>query len=128
MITIKNAQSELKSNHDNKELLKKVHGLGVDIDGTIKQFLELRLYMSRSAKASTVYADLWVHCDGVYSSSNGQAGGYGYCKQSAASNEALSAIFEGFSDASGRGMNCIDEIIKQIGVEVFGLKNVIAIG
>jgi len=134
-ITIKNAQSELKTNHEKMELIKKIHGLGVRNDGTIARFLDLRLYMGRSSSASVVHCDLWVHGEldnkiepsRIYASANGKAGGYGYCKQSAASHEALSAIFEGFEDVNGRGMNCVEDVIARIGYDVFGLNNVIAI-
>lgn len=133
-ITIKNAQSVIKTNHDNIELIKKVHGLGVTENGEITQFLELRLYMGRSSSASVVHCDLWVHglilrdkYNHFHASSNGKASGYGYCKQSAASADALSAIFQGFDSISGRGMNCVDTVIKQIGVDIFGLNNVIVI-
>lgn len=127
-ITIKNPQSELKTNHDKKERIASRYGLGINQDGQIEHFLELRLYVGRSSHASTIYADLWVHCSGIHASANGQAGGHGYCKQSAASHVALSAIFGGFDTVSGRGMSCVDDVIKRIGVEVFGLSNVIVLG
>jgi hypothetical protein len=135
MITIKNAQSQLKTTHHKKERIATRHGLGVTENNEITRFLELRLYMSRAGNASVVYCDLWAHelilrdkNQVFYASANGIAGGYGYCKQSTASCEALSFIFEGFDDVSGRGMLCVDEVIKQIGIDVFGLNNVIVIG
>lgn len=50
----------------------------------------VRCWMGRSSQASTVYASIWVSTkDGKYTSGHGSAGGYGYCKESAAIDEAI---------------------------------------
>ena len=67
---------------------------------TEKTVVDCRLYMGRSASASAVYCALWVTLteakkpmDWSYpgTSGRGQASGYGYHKQSAAVQDALSS-------------------------------------
>lgn len=72
---------------------------GSDGKATLRSIVTCRLYMGRSASASTVYCSLWVRGAGVYSAGHGQAGGYGYHKTSAALSEAIkSAGIELFGD------------------------------
>lgn len=52
--------------------------------------VEARFYMGRSRTASTVYCSLWVHGD-EYCAGHGTAGGYGYHKESAALQSAISS-------------------------------------
>lgn len=81
----------------------------------------LRLYMGRSRGASTVYASIWVH--GQYSggapyhtAGHGSAGGYGYCKRSAAAACAIkSAGIELHKSISGVGHGAIQDAIRAIG-------------
>ena len=63
----------------------------VVMDKTGKEFVDCRVYMGRSRSASTVYASIWVHGNGVYTSGNGSAGGYGYHKESAAIQDAITS-------------------------------------
>ena len=63
----------------------------VVMDKTGKEFVDCRVYMSRSRSASTVYASIWVHGNGVYTSGKGSAGGYGYHKESAAIQDAITS-------------------------------------
>ena len=44
----------------------------------------------RSSAASVVYASIWVHGKAVYCAGYGSAGGYGYHKESAAFQDAIS--------------------------------------
>lgn len=60
------------------------------LDKNGKEFVDCRVYMGRSWSASTVYASIWVHGDGVYTAGSGKAGGYGYHKESAAIGSAIS--------------------------------------
>ncbi|AWB77297.1 hypothetical protein B7H26_04765 [Stenotrophomonas maltophilia] len=81
----------------------------------------LRLYMGRSRGASTVYASIWVH--GQYSggapyhtAGHGQAGGWGYCKRSAAAACAIkSAGIELHKSVSGVGMSAVRDALLAIG-------------
>ena len=52
--------------------------------------VEARFYMGRARSASTVYCSLWVHGD-EYCAGHGKAGGYGYHKESAALQSAISS-------------------------------------
>lgn len=59
---------------------------------TERHIVDCRVYMGRSASSSTAYASIWIYGDNVpsnYTSGKGQAGGYGYHKESAAIEAAL---------------------------------------
>lgn len=63
---------------------------------------DARFYMGRSASASTVYCSVWIHGkDGAYRSGRGNAGGYGYHKESAAMESALAAAGFRFKESWG---------------------------
>ena len=51
----------------------------------------VRFYMGRSSKASVVYCTFWAHNATMSVAGSGRAGGYGYCKQSAALADAITA-------------------------------------
>lgn len=56
----------------------------------IVEVIDARFYMGRSSSASVVHCSLWVRTrDGRYFSGEGQAGGYGYHKTSAALDAAV---------------------------------------
>jgi hypothetical protein len=65
--------------------------LVVTYKGEILTPVDVRWYMGRSSQASTVYCSVWVHGAGVSVSGRGQAGGYGYHKESSAFASALSS-------------------------------------
>ncbi|MCO5735908.1 hypothetical protein [Stenotrophomonas maltophilia] len=83
--------------------------------------ITLRLYMGRSRGAQTVYASIWVH--GQYSggapyhtAGHGQAGGFGYCKRSAATACAIkSAGIELHKSISGVGESAMRDALLAIG-------------
>lgn len=52
--------------------------------GELTHAVEARWYMGRSNSASTMLCSIWVTSETHYASGHGQAGGYGYCKTSAA--------------------------------------------
>lgn len=69
----------------------------------LREIVTCRFYMGRSASASVVYCSLWVHGSNFYTAGHGQAGGYGYHKQSAAGAEAIrSAGIQLFGDQYSR--------------------------
>ena len=80
-----------KNHSGKKELVSSRTLLTVLPDGEIKELAEIRCWMGRSASASTVYASVWVHSPEFWISGTGQAGGYGYHKESAAISEALTS-------------------------------------
>ncbi|MGE9070557.1 hypothetical protein ACQKHG_24750, partial [Escherichia coli] len=56
----------------------------------MREAITVRVYMSASANASQVHACMWVRCaDGQWTSGKGNAGGYGYHKESAAIADAV---------------------------------------
>ena len=88
-----------------------------------KEVITLRLYTGRSASASKVYASIWISpcyatMPGVcYTAGTGSAGGYGYCKQSAAADAAIrSAGITLAQDVGGRGMREVEHALLAIAV------------
>jgi len=79
--------------------------------------ITIRVWMSRSANASLVYASIWARSrDGeTRTAGHGVAGGYGYCKISAAIDSAFSdagiAMDAGFG---GCGMSCVEIAIEAL--------------
>lgn len=62
---------------------------------TEKEVITCRVYMGRSSNSNQVYASIWISNNGLYTSGRGEAGGYGYHKESAAIGDAItSAGFE----------------------------------
>jgi hypothetical protein len=100
------AQSKAKNYNNDKEVIGKF----VIIDKTTERtIVDCRLYMGRSRSSSTVYASIWVNIkdskkpkDWVYgfTSGTGYAGGYGYHKQSAAVQDALTSAGIGLYNAN----------------------------
>jgi hypothetical protein len=134
-----NAKDGNIKNCDKMELIARKHGVGLDVDGTIKQFCDIRLYMSKGANSSTVYANAWIWGKDTRShdltgetqhgNGTGKAGGYGYCKQSAAVHVALcDAGLSDFGSVAGVGMDAVNDILERVGVEIFGLTNLVVLG
>lgn len=61
----------------------------------------VRCYMGKSRNASMVYASVWINGNGLWFSSTGTAGGYGYDKISAAIGDALGRIRVELTDDRG---------------------------
>lgn len=81
------------------------------VDGEIKEVVTYRAYMGRSKSASQVYATIWIHSPGVHRSGSGQAGGYGYHKESAAAYYAAISCGFTFNYALG-GTGQIDQMLE----------------
>lgn len=98
-----------------KGFIGSVHGIAV-VDGKAMSACELRLY----ATPSRIYACFWVHSGNAYGNGSGFAGGYGYCKKSAAVAAAIRAAgIELSEDVSGRGMGAVKEAIKAITAAIY---------
>lgn len=68
-------------------------------DDRMRQVIDARWYMGRSSQASTVYCSVWIRTrDGRTFTGHGSAGGYGYHKESAAFDEALTSAGVKLSD------------------------------
>lgn len=74
-----------------KELVNSFKLVTPNANGELVTPVDVRVYMSRSRNASTVYCSLWVYGkeSGVYIGGKGKAGGWGYHKASAAMADAL---------------------------------------
>lgn len=93
-----------------KGFIGSIHGIAV-VDGKAIDTCELRLYTT----PSRIYACFWVYAGNAYGNGSGFAGGYGYCKKSAAAAAAIkSAGIELSEDVSGCGMGVVKEAIKAI--------------
>ena len=93
----------------------------------LAELAQLDIYEGKSRNASTVYASAWVKACGDWRSGRGSAGGYGYCKASAAAAEALQAAGvrltstdaegrERRSDIGGAGESAIFAALFAVGV------------
>ena len=61
-------------------------------DGLPVEVVTARWWMGRSRNASTQTCSLWVRCaDGEWATGKGRARGYGYCRMSAAFDEAVTS-------------------------------------
>lgn len=80
-----------------------------------------RCYMGRSNNASVVYASLWVHAGNSWPSGHGKAGGYGYCKRSAAVDAAIcSAGITLNRSIAGVGSQAIEDALLAISRHYYG--------
>lgn len=89
---------------------------GLDTAGDMVEVITARTYMARSADgAGPVYASLWIHSPGFYTSGHGRANGYGYHKPSAAIQDALdSAGFKLERAIDGCGSEAIKDAFAAI--------------
>lgn len=75
-------------NYANDKEMTAAYSIVGKVNGTLQEVVVLRAYMSRATSASVVYASLWVRGN-TYIAGHGQAGGYGYHKESAAAEAAI---------------------------------------
>lgn len=82
--------SNAKNLADKKEVVTRWELIGFK-KGEFHSLVTFRSYMGRSSQASTVYSSIWVHCreKQIYVSGRGDAGGYGYHKESQAMEGAI---------------------------------------
>lgn len=84
-------------------------------ENELRQVIDVRWYMGRSSKASVVYCSFWIRGNGRWITGYGKAGGYGYCKQSAAFADALtSAGIETWGHVHGAGDSAIIKAMHDI--------------
>lgn len=107
-------------NYENqKEMISCYNLVGMSSEGELEEVITLRLYMGRSSSASVVYSTVWAHYNGTHVSGSGRAGGYGYCKKSAAAANALeSSGFVFDVEIAGRGMDVVEQALKAVAVEL----------
>jgi hypothetical protein len=86
--------------------------------------ITVKCWMGKSRSASVVYACIWVNGDGNYWSGKGQAGGYGYDKQSTAIAIAIkdAGIDIGYNFGGSGSMgtkNALENITRALGYTTF---------
>ncbi len=123
-INLEVVDSSGKMNVPSKPIIEERHLVCASPDGdkaSMAVMVIARWYMSHRTDAQMIYCCIWVYGkDNTkvgYRSGSGNAGGYGYCKRSAAFAEALqNAGFKSeFDCISGRGMYVVEEAMKAIG-------------
>ena len=116
MITIQNGIQNGKNYDDDKETITTIDCVGIAPDGKLCHPVTVRWYTGRSTSASVIYCSIWVYENGKASNSGtGKAGGYGYCKKSAAFAEALGDA--GISidrNISGAGMSAVEDVLQEL--------------
>jgi len=137
-INLEVVDSNGKMTVPSKPVIEERHLICAAPDGTkanMDVMVIARWYMSARSDAQMIYCCIWVYGkDNTkvgYRSGSGNAGGYGYCKRSAAFAEAFhNAGFKTeFDCISGRGMSNVDVAIESIG-ELLGydIDNMILVG
>lgn len=117
--TIKQGEFEINSNHRKEHAFSKQYTLVHFKDNQIKLALEVRIYRTKSRS----YACVWLRGEDGWNSGSGFAGGYGYCKDSAAVHTAFTnAGIELSESISGRGHTAIRTAIIAVG-EALGLEH-----
>ena len=114
-------QSNARNLSDKKEIVSTLTVVAFR-DGEFHHPVTARFYMGRASSASTVYCDLWVSARDYCTSGRGQAGGYGYHKESQALEDAiesagikLSRSIGGVGDSAMR--DAITAIASALGFE-----------
>jgi len=102
-----------------KETIATVDLIGFKRRDGLQELVSARFYRGRSRNASQVFCTVWIH---GRSSGTGKAGGYGYCKKSAAFAAALEQAGIILTDdkgkpayISGTGMTAVHQALKAIG-------------
>lgn len=100
---------------DDKETVLSLTAVAIASDGKIKQPVKIRCYKGRSSSANCVYCSVWVGYYNFHTSGHGSAGGYGYCKKSAAMSDALESagILLNYS-INGRGESAMERAMIDI--------------
>lgn len=122
--TIKTQNTANARQLDKKELVHTLKLICHDSTGKLFTACDARFYMSRSGDgASPVYCALWARSDKHYGSGAGVAKGYGYHKNSAAMDSAItSAGFELDKHIDGCGSDAMREALlalaEAVGVDL----------
>ena len=84
--------------------------------GSIRECVDARWYMGRSPSSAVVVCSVWVRTrDGRHLGGQGRASGGGYCKQSAAFDEACtSAGIKLAANVNAAGMSAVEEAMHAI--------------
>ena len=117
--------SNARNYSGDKELTKSFVVVGCK-DNSMRELIAVKVWEGRARSASVKYASIWTFAE-PWTSGRGQAGGYGYCKTSAAVGDAIrSSGIELDSDINGRGESAIRDALKAI-AEAMGYVNIIIV-
>ena len=99
-----------------KELISRI-SLIARVDSKLKTIVDARFYMSYKASAtSSVYCSMWVTGKDTFTSGVGKAGGWGYHKESAALQDAItSGGISLFGDVYGNDIKTTPACIGGVG-------------
>ena len=114
--TINEKRDNAINRNGQKELINRL-SLIARVDGKLKTVVDARFYMSYKASAtSPVYCSMWVTGKDTFTSGAGEVGGWGYHKESAALQDAItSAGISLFGDVYGKKINTIPASIDGVG-------------
>lgn len=99
-----------------KELVRSLKYLATNDAGEIVDVVEVRWWMGRSRNASMVHCSIWVRVGHEHRSGYGTAGGWGYCKESASLDGAItSAGIKLEAHINGCGDAAILHAVRAIG-------------
>ena len=106
----KSIHSNAKNLSTDKEMVRALSVI-VNTKNGPKEVATVRWYMGRSSRASVVHCSIWLKAKGMgMIGGHDTAGGWGYCKKSAAFAGALSSAGVDVSEsANGRGMSVVRE-------------------
>lgn len=111
-----NLKSDFNTNHRKERYFYKELTAFTVLDGEIKTVATIRYY----ATDARHYAACWVHHYNGWGQGTGYAGGWGYCRESAAAAEALQAAGVKLSqDINGRGQSAVIEALEAIAAEMY---------
>lgn len=103
---------------DKKELVRAKSVVALQTNGHPCEIIAARWYTGRSAGASVVYCTVWIN-GGLWVSGSGKAGGGGYCKYSAAFEDALRDASVSLSEeVAGVGNSAVEKACKAIAREL----------
>jgi hypothetical protein len=113
-LTITPAKNTAKGQYADKETVKAWSVVAMKPTGDLAEIITLRWYRGRSNSANTIYCNLWLRV-GTMNSGHGAAGGGGYCKHSAAFDQAMrNAGIEYPQDVDGRGLSAVRKALNDI--------------
>lgn len=113
--------------YDSKEQTGGYHVVCIK-KGKVRNPITVRYYKGRSNQASTVYCVLWANNDERTIVGHGEAGGYGYHKQSSALSDAIrNAGIKLDKSISGVGETAEREALQAIARDIHGYKGEITV-
>lgn len=114
-------RSGANGSYRDKEIVRAYSAVAMADKNELKEVLTVQWYQGRSRSASQIYCNLWIR-HGDFASGSGQAGGYGYDKQSAALDDAIESAGVKLSrsiSGTGESRQACEAIVKAMGFTNF---------